>query len=207
MKKSIKIPNTMSALKRILFCVAMLLPVLSAKAVGDDVFKDLADQKNVESTYVSGRFSQNMKRWDSQTGSRSIDLSRGFSSMYIYQCYSSEAVSNARKLLDNFLSKHKNIDLLIRTKQLQAEFMIYEMVNDEGKIVKGIVWNSDAPGTCEIVVINWEKGLIRDHTTPYSFDDSENHITKSNRNYFYNYSGKTSSNGRKYYSYNYYYGK
>ena len=123
---------------------------LSVPVMAEDVFADLAGMSHVESTYVS---------------------SRGFPSLYSYQCYSEEAVTKARDILKKYLKKNPDVEVVMKTTQGMQEYVVYEKFIDEGKKVEQmIIWNSDASNVCEIVVINWDKGLERG-TARYSDED------------------------------------
>lgn len=142
--------------------------LLSGNTMAQEVFTELAGMDNVESTYVSGRFSHNKKYWSNITGTRYISLSRGFSSMYSYQCYSEEAVAKAREILRQYLKKNPDMEVMMKTTQGSQEYTVYEKLIDEGKkVVQMIIWNSDAPNVCEIAVINWKNGLERDSSQHY----------------------------------------
>lgn len=144
---------------------------LSVPVMAEDVFADLAGMSHVESTYVSGRFAHNKKYWYSNSGMHTMDLSRGFSSLYSYQCYSEETVAKARDILKRYLKKNPDIEVMMKTTQGMQEYVVYEKFVDEGKKVEQmIIWNSDASNVCEIVVINWDKGLERG-TARYSDDN------------------------------------
>lgn len=144
---------------------------LSVPVMAEDVFADLAGMSHVESTYVSGRFAHNKKYWYSNSGMHTMDLSRGFSSLYSYQCYSEEAVTKARDILKKYLKKNPEVEVVMKTTQGMQEYVVYEKFIDEGKKVEQmIIWNCDAPNVCEIVVINWDKGLERG-TARYSDED------------------------------------
>lgn len=144
---------------------------LSVPVMAEDVFAELAGMTHVESTYVSGRFAHNKKYWYSNSGMHKMDLSRGFSSLYSYQCYSEEAVTKARDILKKYLKKNPDIEVVMKTTQGMQEYVVYEKFIDEGKKVEQmIIWNSDASNVCEIVVINWDKGLERG-TARYSDED------------------------------------
>lgn len=144
---------------------------LSVPVMAEDVFADLAGMSHVESTYVSGRFAHNKKYWYSNSGMHTMDLSRGFSSLYSYQCYSEEAVTKARDILKKYLKKNPDVEVVMKTTQGMQEYVVYEKFIDEGKKVEQmIIWNSDASNVCEIVVINWDKGLERG-TARYSDED------------------------------------
>lgn len=144
---------------------------LSVPVMAEDVFADLAGMSHVESTYVSGRFAHNKKYWYSNSGMHKMDLSWGFSSLYSYQCYSEETVAKARDILKRYLKKNPDIEVMMKTTQGMQEYVVYEKFVDEGKKVEQmIIWNSDASNVCEIVVINWDKGLERG-TARYSDDN------------------------------------
>lgn len=139
--------------------VSLLLP---GQASAQDVFADLAGMSHVESTYVSGRFAHNKQRWRSSSGVHAMDLSRGFSSLYSYQCYSEDAVAKARDILKKYLKKTPDMEVMMKTTQGVQEYVVYEKFTGDGsKVTQMIIWNCDASNVCEIVVINWEKGLER----------------------------------------------
>ncbi len=142
--------------------LAMLAAALSPMgAHAEDIFSELTKSPQVESTYVSGRFAHNQKYWYSSDGQHSINLSRGFSAMYAYQCYSEESVSKARRILENYLKKNPDIEVVMKTTQGLQEYTVFERFLDDGKVTQMIIWSSDSPNTCDIAVIDWNKGLDR----------------------------------------------
>ena len=153
--------------------LAGLICTLSANAA--DIFAELTGMDNVESTYVSGRFAHNKKYWYSNSGKHAMDLTRGFSALYSYQCYSEEAVKKARKILDDYLKKNSDVEVVMKTIQGRQEYMVLEKFTSDEKVAQMIIWNSDAPNVCEIVVIDWNKGLERTKS-PYSYEDSYENI-------------------------------
>ncbi len=136
-----------------------LFASLSVKA--EEIFAELADIKQVESTYISGRMAHNMPMWRSQTGSHAINFNEGFSSLYTYQCYSVEAVDKARKILRNYLKSHPDMEVVMRTREASGEYVIYERFSKDNRLMQMIIWSSDAPNICEIVVVDWKDGLKR----------------------------------------------
>lgn len=143
----------------LLFAVSGLLAPVSIHA--EDVFGELTGVSGVESTYVSGRWAHNQKTWRSALGSRAIDLSKGFSALYSYQCYSEESVKKAQKILTDYLKKNPKIQVMMRNVQNGQTYAVYERFSDDGKLVtQMIIWNSDAPNICEVVVIDWNKGIV-----------------------------------------------
>ena len=84
--------------------------------------------------------------------------------MYSYKCQSAEAVNKATKILDAYLKKSSDVELVMRDVQGTVDYRIYEKFNSEDKIMQMIIWNQEAPNLCEIVVIDWKKGL--EPTTP-----------------------------------------
>lgn len=143
----------------ILLFAFILLSTATAKA--EDIFADLTDLKQVESTYISGRFAHNQKTWQSHSGMRAVNLSDGFSSLYTYRCYSQESVDKARSILKAYLRKHPEMEVVMRTKELAGEYVIYEQFNSDDKLMKMIIWNGEAPNLCEIVVVDWKDGYVR----------------------------------------------
>lgn len=144
----------------VIFTLIML--TLNIRAEAKDIFADLAGMAGVESTYVSGRFAHNKQSWKSNSGLHGIDLSRGFSALYSYECYSEEAVRKARAILKNLIKNDPDLELMMKTTQGSQEYLVYEKFNDEGNLIQMLIWNSDAPHVCEIVVIDWKEGLKRD---------------------------------------------
>lgn len=155
--------------RRGLSLLPLFLIVLSSTAAkAEEVFAGLSEMKNVESTYISGRFSHSMQTWISNTGRHAMDLSRGFSALYTYQCYSEESVNRARQLLDNYLKGKKDVELMMRTKQMGGEYLIYESFDKQGRVTQMIIWNSESRNICEIVVVDWKNGLERGSDKKYS---------------------------------------
>lgn len=157
MKKRIfksKLRNTIAVF---LMGIAFMLP---CNVRAEDIFSELTDLKQVESTYISGRFSHNKRSWQSHSGLRAVNLSNGFSSLYTYRCYSTESVDKARSILKAYLKKHPDMEVVMRTKELAGEYVIYEQFNSEDKLMKMIIWNAEAPNLCEIVVVDWKDGLV-----------------------------------------------
>lgn len=154
-----------------LLAIAVVLTV-SQPGVAQDVFAALADMNQVECTYISGRFAHNKKFWQSRTGKHSVNLSKGFSSLYSYQCFSIEAVDKARKILKDYLKKNPDMEIVMRSKQAGQEYAVYEKFIDDGsKVTQMIIWSQEDKQVCEIVVINWKNGLSRDMA--YYTDDAE----------------------------------
>ena len=143
----------------ILGFIAATALALPSGASAADIFAELAGRTQVESTYVSGRFAHNMKIWRSKDYIHSIDLSRGFSALYSYECYSEDDVKDARRILNNYLKKDPSVELVMRTREGSGEYAVYEKFNSEEKLLQMIIWNSSSPSHCELVVIDWKKGL------------------------------------------------
>lgn len=160
--------------------VSVLMTVLmwlgfNPDASAKDIFDELADMPNVESTYVSGRFSHNMPQWRSSTGKRAINLEDGFSAIYTYECHTKEAVQKARAILKAYLKATPDMELMMRTKDGDSEYLIYEKFSAEKILEQMLVWSNDGPNVCEIVVINWEPGFNskkRNNTTSRSSSPS-----------------------------------
>lgn len=138
--------------------VAMLLPQGMSAA---DIFDDLADMPAVESTYISGRFAGNYRQWN--MSSHSLNLTMGFSSLYAYDCMSEKSVEKARQLLDSYRRRHPELEVMMRTRQGQGEYMVLEQFGkNDKKVYKWVIWDSSSPASCEIVVINWKNGYLRE---------------------------------------------
>ncbi|MDE7403234.1 MAG: hypothetical protein K2M87_07475 [Muribaculaceae bacterium] len=140
----------------VLAVLAFMLP-LSMQA--GDIFAELASFPEVQSTYISGRFAHNRKTWRSTSGLHAIDLSRGFSSLYTYQCYSEKSVKKAESILKDYLSKNPNVEMVMRTLQSGSEYVVYEKFGTDGKLYQMLIWTKDDPQVCEIVVIDWKDGI------------------------------------------------
>lgn len=169
----------MRHLYKIFFAILLLLPSAS---YGEEIFAKLAEHKQVESTYVSGRFAHNMKRWNSRSGQHALNLSDGFSSLYNYQCYSTESVALARKILKDYLDKDKDMELVMRTNNYGAEYMVYEKFNKDNKPTRMLIWDCEAPNLCEIVVVDWKDGLVRS-TSSVDFVRPDSSVTISVDNF------------------------
>lgn len=161
----------MSGIKTVLSVFFLSLTFsLSVKAA--DIFADLTGMDHVESTYVSGRFAHNKKYWYSNSGKHAMDLTRGFSALYSYECYSEEAVKKARKILDEYMKKNPDVEVMMKTVQGQQEYIVLEKFTADDKVSQMVIWNSDAANVCEIVVIDWNKGLERTRS-PYSYEEEK----------------------------------
>lgn len=155
--------------KKILLTICFILTAMSSQSFAADIFAELSGMPQVESTYVSGRFAHNKKYWQSSSGRHMMDLTKGFSALYSYQCYTEDAVKKARKILQDYLKKNPGVEVMMKTVQGTQEYVIYEKFTDDDKISQLIIWNHEAPNLCEIVVIDWNKGL-EPTRPPYSYD-------------------------------------
>ena len=148
---------------RVFACSLLLIfsLIFGMTARADEIFAELADTNSVESTYISGRMAHNMQLWRNITGTHAMNFSEGFSSLYTYQCYSAEAVTKARKILDAYLKKNPDMEIVMRTREASGEYVIYERFSNDNLLMQMIIWSSDAPNVCEIVVVDWKDGLKR----------------------------------------------
>lgn len=153
--------NTLNRYRRTVgrLMIMLLCALFAITAEAADIFAELSGMPQVESTYVSGRFAHNKKFWYSNSGKQSVDLTKGFSALYSYECYSQEAVKKARKILEDYLKKNPDVEVMMKTVQGQQEYVIYEKFTSDNKVSQMIIWNSESPNMCEIVVIDWNKGL------------------------------------------------
>lgn len=131
------------------------------KANAQEIFAELTDMKQVESTYISGRWAPTMPTWRNMTGTHAIDLREGFSALYTYNCYSIESVAKAHKILDSYLKKNSDIEVVMRTREGSSAYEIYERFTPDNRLTQMIIWSSDAPNVAEIVVVDWKEGLQR----------------------------------------------
>lgn len=138
---------------------ALIASILPTTIRAEELFSELTSYPDVQSSYVSGRFAHNMKNWYSASGQHSMNLKRGFSALYTYQCYSKSAVTKAQSILDKYLKNNSDIEMVMRTQQQATEYVIYEKFGKDGKLYQMIIWSKDDPSICEIVVIDWKEGL------------------------------------------------
>lgn len=154
------------------FVAALLSLVCTQKAAAEEIFAELSKMPSVESSFISGRFAHNKKLWQNANGSHAMNLSGGFSALYTYQCYSAESIDKAKKILDAYLKKNPDVELVMSTREHSSEYVIYERFDKEDRLKEMIIWDLEGPNLCEIVVVYWENGYVR--------DTSENiHIGKS----------------------------
>lgn len=181
MHKTMINKNRVSKFRPVIIAMALAAILLMPFAVSaEEVFAELSGMDNVESTYVSGRFAHNKKTWYSASRQHGMDLSRGFSALYTYQCYSEESVAKAKKILKDYLKKNRDIEVVMKTSQGMQEYVVYEKFSDDGKLIKQmIIWNSDAPNVCEIVVVDWNKGL-EPTQSPYSWSTQGGRVIDMN---------------------------
>lgn len=159
-------------LRRAALTLAMALVALVPAMGADDIFAALAEMPQVESTYISGRFSHNKRTWRSNNGQHALNLGKGFSALYSYNCYSEESVKKARQILRDYIRRHPEMEVMMKTVQGMQEYIIYESFLSEDVINKVIIWSSDAPNVAEIVVIDWDEGMKRDEGSIQITDSS-----------------------------------
>lgn len=157
-KQSIKRFGMRGVLAASMFAMTVLFV---PEALAKEIFADLAGDAQVDITYVSGKFAHNQKTWRSQTGRHAMDLSKGFSSLYSYQCYSEQSVKKARRILEAYLKANPTMEIVMKQSQGMQEYVVYEKFMADDRLEQMIIWNSDAPNVCEIVVIDWENGFDR----------------------------------------------
>ncbi len=149
-------------LRRAALTLAMALVALVPAMGADDIFAALAGMPQVESTYISGRFSHNKRYWQSRNGEHAFNISMGFSALYSYNCYSEESVKKARQILKDYIKRHPEMEVMMKTVQGMQEYVIYESFISDNVVSKVIIWSSDAPNVAEVVVIDWDEGMKRD---------------------------------------------
>lgn len=144
----------------LLCCLVGCLPV---NLYGEEIFEELTkmDAGNVESTYISGRWADRQLSIPAGSGMGSFDLSEGFSALYNYNCYSESAVQKARRILETYLKKSPEMELIMRKTDGTGEYMIYQKFVKKNILKQMIIWSSDTPCDCYIVVIDWDEGLQR----------------------------------------------
>lgn len=134
----------------------------------EEIFHALTANKNVESTYVSGRIAKDYKIWQGSMNRSSIQLPTGFSSLYSYRCYSKEAVEEGRKILKDYLKDNKDVELVMSTNDHTGEYQYYLRYNGNDHVTQALIWNCMAPNDCEIVVVYFspQKMSTTDTTSP-----------------------------------------
>lgn len=150
----------MSAAGVVMTLLGVMTLLMPQSAFGKDIFDELADMPGVESTYVSGRFAGNYKRWSMMD--RSLDLSMGFSSLYAYDLMSAASVSKAKTLLERYVKEHPELEVVMRKRQDTSEYLVLEQFGKDNKLYKWVIWDYRAPTSCEIVVINWKDGYAKE---------------------------------------------
>lgn len=143
---------------RLVSIVLGFLMLCPSTLMAEEIFGALTSNKNVESSYVSGRMAENMKTWKGVSDRSTVNLNNGFSSLYSYRCFSVDAVNEARKILNDYLKRNSEVELIMRTKELSGEYMFYERFNSSNQILQMIIWNATEPSDCEIVVIDFTPG-------------------------------------------------
>lgn len=141
-----------------IMAICVLIPFQSR---AEEIFAELAKNKQVESTYISGRFASTKQTWRSMSGRRALNLGDGFSAMYTYQCYSKESVDLARSILEKFLKKNPDVEVMMRSKELSGEYCLYERFNKDGDVTLCLIWNCEAPSQAEVVVVDLKNGYKR----------------------------------------------
>lgn len=145
---------------RMLVLLGMMFVFGSGALGAREIFADLVEAPQVESTYISGRMAivrnneMSSMLSEMMTGV-SIDTSN-FSEMYIYNVYSEASVKKARQILDNYLSRAKDVELAFRNRNSLESYLIYKKMNKDGLKEEVIIWSSAGPNTCQIVVLEWD---------------------------------------------------
>lgn len=145
--------------------MSALLFLLPSYASAEEIFAKLTECPQVESSYVSGKFSRYAP--PIRSGYIPAELTQNFSALYTYECYSEEAVKKARKILTSYLTKKPEIETVIRNRHGYEEYSVYQKFNSDNSIAQMIVWSSSSPIACELVVIDWDD-------TPDSGDGDNN---------------------------------
>lgn len=144
----------------LLLLVVVVATFFPTAGRGADIFDSLADMQGVESTFISGRFAHNYTKWN--MSERALDLKMGFSSLYAYECSSTASVQKAKQLLEAYVKKHPELEVVFRSRQGNSDYMMLEQFGKDRKIYKWVIWDYMSPGRCEIVVINWKDGYLRE---------------------------------------------
>lgn len=145
----------------------MLIIWLSAMAGGTasakEIFAELTEMPQVESTFISGKISSSAMAIPeiSRSARNGVWVDSDFKAMYVYRCYSEESVKKAREILSRYVKSNKNVEIVMRTRQGMQEYTIYDVSvpgkDGESQRAKLIIWNADAPNMCQVVVIDWEE--------------------------------------------------
>ncbi len=139
--------------------VSLMLLLLSAHAYAYEVFEKLADSPQVESSYISTailgkanlpRTMMNAVRVNTGLNLNLSDLK----AMYTYNCYSKESGQLAESLLKQHVKKNNNLQLLMRKRQGEMEYLIYY---SEARTSSGcgelIVYNKTSDNYVQLVVL------------------------------------------------------
>ena len=68
-----------------------------------------------------------------------MNLGKGFSALYSYNCYSEESVKKARQILRDYIRRHPEMEVMMKTVQGMQEYIIYESFLSEDVINKVII--------------------------------------------------------------------
>lgn len=143
----------------------VILTLLPLQGLAQDIFYPLTNLPQVESSFISGRFSHNHRYWYSQYNDHSLNLTDGFSSLYAYTCPTAESVSLAEEILNAYIKSQTDIELVMRNTSNHSDYRIYEKFDKDDKLVQLVIWNKEAANVCEVVVINWDKGYAKKSKT------------------------------------------
>lgn len=121
-----------------LFAAMMILSPLAAWGKTDDVFGDLAEKyADVDATYISAAVLGNKhpgrvaKLNNAPFGLKSV-VGTG-SGMFTYDCNTPGAVKYGMELLDKYLKKNKDIEILVKYSTRDKKYAIYGKPIDASK--------------------------------------------------------------------------
>lgn len=136
--------------------MAVSMPFASAK----EIFAELVNMPNVESTFISGSIVTPGSNYVPVIPPSNVNViidTKNFSEMYIYSCYSVESTNKALEIIRDYLKKNKEMKTVLRTSTSQQAYSIYRQDDSNGNKIRLIIWNSYAPNNCQVVVIEWEE--------------------------------------------------
>lgn len=150
---------------RLLAAAIIILSALTGgSANAKEIFAELTEMPHVESTFISGKIGHSLMALPEvgRIVRNGVTLdSDDLKAMFIYRCYSEDSVKKAREILSDYVKSHKNVELVMRTRQGGQEFTMYEETkagnSDSSERAKFIIWTADAPNVCKVVVIDWDE--------------------------------------------------
>ncbi len=124
----------------------------------EEIFAQLNKMPGVKSSYISGRYIDDDDDNILNLENDHFELGRGITALYSYVCTSEESMGKAQSILNQYLSKNPQMELVIRKEGYSVEYKVYEQTNKDDEPIKMIIWESTSNVVCTITVIYWKNG-------------------------------------------------